>query len=109
MNDARVISQGELYWLRLDGDIRHPCVVVQEDALNHSRLSTVVVCALTTNLKRAEWPGNLLLDAGEGGLPKHSVVEVGKVSAVEKAQLGAYIGAVSEGRVQQIMAGMRFQ
>jgi mRNA interferase MazF len=82
--------------------------VVQADTLNHSRLTTVVVCALTSNLKRVGLPGNILLEAGEANLPKASVVEVAKVSSLEKAALGQYIGTVSPARVAQILAGMRF-
>ncbi|MDZ4768922.1 MAG: type II toxin-antitoxin system PemK/MazF family toxin [Chloroflexota bacterium] len=112
---ARVsINQGELYWLLLaDADslepgIRHPHVVIQDDALNHSRVDTVVVCALTSNIRRANSPGNVLLEAGEGNLDRASVVEVSKVSAVDKTQLGEYIGSLTERRVEQILAGMRF-
>ena len=57
----------------------HPHVVVQEDVFNHSRIATVVVCALTSNLHRANEPGNVLLEAGEGNLPKQSVVVVSQV------------------------------
>ena len=89
--------------------IPHPYVVVQDDVFNHSRIHTVVVCALTSNLRRAsETPGNLLLEPGEGNLPRQSVVEVSKVSSVEKVQLGEYIGALSQARVEQILSGMRF-
>jgi mRNA interferase MazF len=107
-----IVNQGEIFWLQL-GDqaepgIRHPCVVLQDDVFNHSRIDTVVVCALTSNLKRAALPGNVLLDVGEANLPRQSVVEVSKVSSVNKAQLGEYIGALSEQRVNQILAGMRF-
>jgi mRNA interferase MazF len=112
---SRVINRGDIYWVALaTGDeaeaaIPHPCVVVQEDVFNHSRIHTVVVCALTSNLQRtSETPGNVLLEAGEGNLPRQSVVEVSKVSSVEKAQLGEYIGALSPERVAQILAGMRF-
>jgi mRNA interferase MazF len=86
----------------------HPYVVVQEDLFNHSRIHSVVVCALTTNLKQANAPGNVLLDAGEGNLPKRSVVVVSKVSAVDKGQLGEYVGSLGEKRVKQVLAGMRF-
>ena len=87
----------------------HPHVVVQDDVFNHSRVATVVVCALTSNLRRANWPGNVLLEAGEGGLPKRSVVVVSQVSSVEKARLGERIGSLSDARVGQILAGLRFQ
>jgi mRNA interferase MazF len=87
----------------------HPHVVVQEDVFNHSRIATVVVCALTSNLHRATEPGNVLLDLGEGNLPKQSVVVVSQISSIEKERLGEWIGTLSEARVDQILAGLRFQ
>jgi len=87
----------------------HPHVVVQDDVFNRSRLTTVIVCALTSNLGRAHEPGNVLLDAGEGGLAKRSVVVVSQVSSVERAHLGERIGELGDERVEQILAGMRLQ
>lgn len=87
----------------------HPHLVIQDDVFNRSRIHTVIVCALTTNLKRAHEPGNVLLDEGEGNLPKRSVLVVSQVSSVEKAQLGQYIGTLSERRVEQVIDGLRFQ
>jgi mRNA interferase MazF len=110
-----VINRGDLFWIEPDesrGSVpgySHPHVVVQDDVFNHSRISTVVVCALTSNLNRANEPGNVRLEVGEGNLPKQSVVVVSQVSSVEKARLGERIGALSEARVEQILAGMRFQ
>lgn len=82
---------------------------MQEDVFNHSRITTVVVCALTTNLHRANEPGNVLLDPFEGDLPKQSVVVVSRIASVEKNRLGARIGSLSQARVEQIVAGLRFQ
>jgi mRNA interferase MazF len=100
------INRGDIFWIRPD-DL-HPHVVIQEDLFNHSRISTVIVCALTTNLHRAKDPGNVLLEAGEGDLPKQSVVVVSQISSVEKARLGEKIGSLSDARVDQILAGIRF-
>ena len=108
------INQGDIYWVQVaepgesEPGILHPYAVIQDNILNHSRIHMVVVCALTSNLKRASEPGNVLLDAGEANLPKQSVVEVSKVSTVAKAQVGEYIGSLSEQRIKQILAGMRF-
>lgn len=107
------IQQGDVYWLSstingLESDIAHPYVVIQDDLFNNSRLTTVVVCGLTSNLQRVNLPGNILLEAGEATLPKQSVIEVGKVATVDKTQLGDYIGKLSQQRVEQILAGMRF-
>ena len=108
------INQGDLYWVPLsesegsESGYTHPHVVIQDNLINHSRVQTVVVCALTTNLKRAKAPGNVLLEVGEGDLPRQSVVVVSQVSTVRKNQLGAYIGSLSDERIRQIFAGMRF-
>ncbi len=109
------INQGDIYWIQGEesdneklGHYAHPYVVMQENIFNHSRIHTVIVCALTTNIKRASLPGNVLLEANEGNLLKQSIVEVSKVSSVHKTWLGEYIGRLSEERIQQILAGMRF-
>ena len=108
------VNQGDIYWVSVKGpdgsepEYAHPHVVIQDNAINHSRINTVVVCALTTNQKRAKEPGNVLLDAREASLPRPSIVVVSQVSTVEKAQLGEYIGSLSQQRVDQILAGMRF-
>ncbi|MBW8722263.1 MAG: type II toxin-antitoxin system PemK/MazF family toxin [Polaromonas sp.] len=108
------IQQGDVFWLQADptrGSIPgspHPHVVVQDDVFNRSRISTVIICALTSNLNRATEPGNVLLEPGEGDLEKQSVVVVSQVSSVYKTRLGEHIGTLSYERVQQILAGMRF-
>lgn len=109
------INQGGIYWIQGEdpaqpelGHFAHPYVVVQDNIFNHSRIHTVVVCSLTTNMKRASMPGNILLEDGEANLPKQSVVEVSKVSSVPKTQLGEFIGSLTKQRVDQILAGMRF-
>lgn len=109
------VNRGDLFWIAADeskGSVPgypHPHLVVQEDVFNHSRISTVVVCALSSNLARAREPGNVLLEPGEGGLTRQSVVVVSQVSSVYKARLGERIGALSPERVEQVLAGMRFQ
>lgn len=106
------IRRGDLFWIGPDesrDSVAHPHVVVQEDVFNRSRLTTVIVCALTSNLNRASEPGNVLLDEGEGDLAKRSVVVVSQVSSVDKARLGPRIGSLSNARVEQILDGLRFQ
>lgn len=109
------INRGDVFWIAPDDSrgpapsYSHPHVVVQDDVFNHSRITTVVVCALTSNLHRATEPGNILLEEGEGHLPKQSVVVVSQISSVEKTRLGERIGSLSSARVDQILAGLRFQ
>ena len=109
------IRRGEIYWVTPDParepvpDYNHPHVVVQDDVFNLSRLTTIVFCALTTNLQRMNEAGNVLLEPGEGGLPKQSVVVVSRIDAVDRARFGARIGVVGVGRVDEILQGLRFQ
>jgi len=108
----KTISKGDIYWIPLPDaakSIVHPHVILQETAINQSRISTIVVCALSTNMKRAFEPGNVLLDIGEGNLEKRSIVIVSLVSVVEKDSLGEYIGKLSQERMDSIIAGMSLQ
>lgn len=108
-----VINQGDIYWVHLRPPIgsepgyRHPCVIIQSDLYNRSLIQTVVVCLLTSNLRRAQLPGNVLLAAGEGNLERRSVVNVTQIITVDRAQLGEYIGSLSPQRVRQILDGVR--
>jgi mRNA interferase MazF len=110
-----IIRRGDIFWIGPDpsadpaDNYAHPHVVVQDDVFNHSRIDTIVVCALTSNLRRATEPGNVLLDVGEGNLPKQSVVVVSQIASVRRARLGERIGALSQTRVEQVLAGLRFQ
>jgi mRNA interferase MazF len=107
-----VINQGEIYWVELEEPsgsepgYSHPHVVVQNNVFNVSKINTVIVCALISNLKRAQAPGNVLLEQGEGDLPKQSVVLVSQIFTVDKSQLGEFIGKLSEHRVKQILEGI---
>jgi mRNA interferase MazF len=108
-----VINQGDIFWIDLDAPTgsepgyRHPHVVIQNNLFNRSRINTAVVCALTSNLKRAAAPGNVLLDPGEANLPKQSVVVISQIFTVDKTQLGDYIGSLSGKRIRQILEGIR--
>ncbi|MGH9323769.1 MAG: type II toxin-antitoxin system PemK/MazF family toxin [Vicinamibacteria bacterium] len=107
-----VIAQGDVFWVDLGPPsgaapgFRHPHVVVQNNVFNKSRIDTVVVCVITSNLNRAKAPGNVLLERSEAGLTKRSVVNVSQVFAVDKRDLRAKIGRLSARRVRQILEGM---
>jgi mRNA interferase MazF len=108
-----VIKQGEIYWVDLGEPTgsapgyRHPHLVLQNDVFNASLISTVVVCSLTSNLKRAQSPGNVLLNKGEANLSKASVVNISQIYTVNKDELTEKIGNVSAERMQEIIAGVQ--
>lgn len=107
-----VINQGDMYWVEVDEPTgsepgyTHPHVVVQNNLYNQSKIRTVIVCVLTSNLKYADVPGNVLLEKGEANLPKASVVNVSQIFTIDKTQLGEYIGALSSKRINQILDGI---
>lgn len=86
---------------------RHPHVVVQNNVFNESRINTVVVCALTSNLQRASAPGNVLLKKGEGNVPKDSVVNISQITTVNKTDLAGKIGSLPASKIKQVIEGIR--
>jgi mRNA interferase MazF len=111
----REIRRGDIFWVsasvegNAEGGVAHPHVVLQDDVFNRSRVHTIIVCAVTSNLKRSNEPGNVLLEVGEGDLPRQSVLVVSQISSVARSELGAYIGALSPERIEQALDGLRFQ
>ncbi|HMO54624.1 MAG TPA: type II toxin-antitoxin system PemK/MazF family toxin, partial [Tepidiformaceae bacterium] len=85
---------------------RRPWVVIQNDRTNESRLRTAIACPITSTLRLADAPGNVLLAEGEGGLKKPSVVNVSKVTAFDLGRFSEPIGKLSQHRVSQIIRGL---
>jgi mRNA interferase MazF len=108
-----VIRQGDVYWVDLappagsEPGYRHPHVVVQNNLFNQSRIRTVVVCALNSNVARAAAPGHVFLHAHEANLTKQSVVNVSQLFTVDKTQLDEYIGTLGPERVREVLAGIQ--
>jgi mRNA interferase MazF len=107
-----VISQGEIWWADLSEPTgsgpgyRRPVVVVQCDALNQSRVSTVVCVPLTTQLKWADAPGNVLLAARGTGLSKESVANVSLIVAIDKRQLTECVGKLPRRQFELVLTGI---
>lgn len=107
-----MISQGEVWWADLVDPVgsgpgfRRPVVVVQGDAFNASALQTVVCVALTSNLRWAEAPGNVLLATRATGLPKPSVANVSQIVTLDRGALAERVGRLSGSRLQLVLAGI---
>ena len=104
MSDIRPaqIERGQVYWLDLG-----PCVVVQNDVFNRSAIRTSVLCLITSNLSRANAPGNVLLKKGEANLPKPSVVSVSQILTVDKADLVECTGKITARATGTVRDGLR--
>ena len=107
-----VIAQGEVWWADLPAPtgsgpgFRRPVIVVQGDALNRSRIATVVCVPLTSNLKWADAPGNVRFSPAVTGLPKDSVANVSQVVALDKALLTGRTGKLSQARLESVLSGI---
>jgi mRNA interferase MazF len=107
-----VISQGEVWWADLPAPsgsgpgFRRPVVVVQGDAINRSRIATVVCVPLTSNLKWATAPGNVRLTAGVTGLPKDSVANVSQIVALDRDLLTELVAKLSRAKRELLIAGI---
>jgi mRNA interferase MazF len=107
-----VISQGEVWWADLPEPagsgpgLRRPVVVVQGDAMNRSRIATVVCVPLTSNLRWANAPGNVLFSARLTGLPKDSVANVSQVVALDKSLLTERTGKLSRAKLDLLLSGI---
>jgi mRNA interferase MazF len=82
-------------------------VVVQNNVFNQSRIRTVVVCAITSNLERANAPGNVFLKKGEGNLKKDSVINVSQILTVDKSDLYEKMGSLPPSRIGQVVEGIQ--
>ena len=107
------IRQGDIFWVDLgpprgsEPGYRHPHVVIQNNVFNQSKINTVAVCALTSNLKKARAPGNVFLQKGEGNIKKDSVVNIAQIITVNKSDLVEKIGSISQLRIIEIIEGVR--
>lgn len=107
-----VISQGEIWWADLSEPIgsgpgfRRPVVVVQCDALNRSRVATVICVPLTTNLRWVDAPGNVLLPALLTGLPKDSVANVSQLISVDRDLFTTRVGRLPNAKLQLVLSGI---
>jgi mRNA interferase MazF len=107
-----VISQGHVYWADLPDPtgsgpgFRRPVIVVQGDALNRSRIRTVVCVPLTGNLVWVDAPGNVLLPAKATGLPRDSVANASQIVALDRDLITEEVGKLAKRQLELILTGI---
>jgi len=108
-----VIRRGEIWWASLgeprgsEPGYRRPVVVVQSDAFNRSRISTVLVVAITSNMRLVEAPGNVRLTCRQSKLPHESVVNVSQVLTLDKRFLVERVGSLPTKTLTEVEQGLR--
>ncbi len=109
-----MILRGQIWWVDFsdprgsEPGFRHPALILQRDEVNASRISTVVVCVLTSNKAHAKAPGNTLLERRHTGLPRDSVASASQISTVDKADLDELVGTLPPGVLRTVCDGVRW-
>lgn len=107
-----VISQGDIWWADLPEPagsgpgFRRPVVVVQGDAFNRSTLQTVICVAVTSNLRWAEAPGNVLLKTRATNLERDSVANVSQIVTLDRTSLTERVGRLSRPKLDLLLSGI---
>ena len=99
------LKKGDLYFAPFyedENEIVHPCVVY--DISNKNEIS---ICMISTNMKKAYWPGNIVLNDYEAGLPKRSIVVISKTKNIELSKLREYVGRFGKTRTDEIISEIK--
>jgi mRNA interferase MazF len=108
-----MVKRGEIWWTDLPEPIgsgpgfRRPVLVVQDDEFNQSRINTVVIAAITSNLNLAKAKGNVGISPNQSGLEKNSVINVSSLLAIDKKFFQEYVGILSEAKMEKVDKGLR--
>ena len=107
------LRRGEIWWANLPQPVgsgpgyRRPVLVIQSNVFNASRIGTVIVAAITSNLEIARAPGNVRLDGKQSRLQKESVVNVSQLATLDRRILTECVGPLPEELMRRVDAGLR--
>jgi mRNA interferase MazF len=107
-----VVRQGDVFWAEMPTPagsgpgFRRPVIVVQGDPLNRSGIGTVVCVPLTSNLRWAEAPGNVLLEGRATGLERDSIANVSQIIALDRTLLDEAAGRLSAHLLERVLEGI---
>ena len=109
-----MVARGQLWWVDLpdptgsEPGFTRPALIVQADSFNRSKLATVVIVAIASNLRLANAPGNVMLPKSKSGLTKDSVVNVSQLSTIDKDSLKEPITLLDKATMLQVDEGLAF-
>jgi len=107
------VERGEVWWADLPDAtnsapaFRRPLLLVQSDAFNRSRIATTIAVVLTSNLRLADAPGNVLIPAADSGLPQDSVANVSQIVTLDKSQLTERVSRLPPRYVRAATEGLK--
>ncbi|HEU5002028.1 MAG TPA: type II toxin-antitoxin system PemK/MazF family toxin [Actinomycetota bacterium] len=108
-----VVRRGEIWWVDFGDPIgsapayRRPAAIVSSDRFNRSKVATVIVAAVTSNLRLADSPGNVALAPGDGGLPMPSVINITQLLSIGRDLLLGQAGRLAPAHLRALDQGLR--
>ena len=107
------MKRGEIWWANLADPTgsgpgyRRPLLIVQSDSFNKSKINTVICAVITSNLKLADAPGNVLLNKGDSNLNKGSVINISQLITIDKSYLTECIGTINKQLLSKVEHGIK--
>ena len=107
------MQRGEIWWATLpvpkgsEPGYRRPLLVIQSDDFNRSRINTVIAVVITSNLRLADAPGNVLLSQKDSGLRRKSVVNISQLITVDRSLLTEKVGRLAPEKLHEVELGIR--
>ncbi|MBF2025658.1 MAG: type II toxin-antitoxin system PemK/MazF family toxin [Oscillatoriales cyanobacterium C42_A2020_001] len=108
-----VMYRGEIWWANLPDPVgsepgyRRPVLIIQDDTFNQSQINTIIIAVITSNMRLAEAPGNVMLERRVSGLPKNSVINVSQILTVDKTFLAERIATLPHFLQEEVDEGLR--
>ena len=105
--------RGEIWWADFgfpfgsEPGFRRPVLIIQDDSFNRSRINTVIIIPLTTNLILENAPGNIFLEKDESGLSKDSVIVISQLTVIDRTRLIQVEGKINNTIIQEVESGVK--
>ncbi len=93
--------------MKSEPGFRRPVVVIQSDSFNRSKINTIICAVITSNLKLAEAPGNILLNPKSSGLSKESVINISQIITIDRSFLIEKVGELNSGLTHRMEKGLK--
>ena len=107
--------KGEIWWANLPDDPygsepgkNHPVLIIQNDVFNRSEIRTTICAVITSNMKLAKMPGNIILEKGVSGLEKTSVINFSQVATIDKTRLLKQISMLPGNYIEKINDSIKY-
>lgn len=107
------MRRGDVWWAHLpsptgsEPGYRRPVLIIQSDPFNESGIRTVVVLSITSNVRLAEAPGNVLLKKQVSGLSRDSVINVSQIATIDRSRITEHVSSLPESMLARAESGLR--